>query len=626
MASAPQPLSANPSSSPDDPDSSGPLVAAPASPFASFPQAHSHGFAVRAAWVALGINLLIAGLKLSVNYWFSPSAALFSEGLHSLGDALNSIILLIGLSRGNRQPDRTHPFGYGLEMNLWALIASFLLFLSAGWAIWEGVEHFYHPTLGQHYGWAIAVLSVSLAFELYAMMSASQAVLAEVGIQGRWFNSILLGFQHVHQVQVPTTRYVFFEDTLAFVGAFVALVAITSSQWLVALGWLPAAWQHLPDAVGSIIIGGLLFGLAWQLFGHNKGILIHSAAPATLEADLQTVVLNTYGVSQIMALRTIDQGHAGLLIHMTVEVDPDLPVRDMDDLTDRIKARLADRFRNVLTEQVFIEVQADDSEDRWDKRFEALLADGVRQEILTHRQEALLIRARDFSDLRLEDVMVPRTDVDYVNVDATIRDVADLMATKGHTRWPVFRENVDDLLGFVHARDVFQHLHYQQDHVSLQDLLREMRLYPETKRVGELLEDFKRNKLQIAAVADEYGGFAGIVTIEDLMEEIIGEIWDETDVEETLIEPLSGLQAGWVRVSGKANIEELNERLETTFPTEEFVTIGGFVFGQLGREPEIDDVIHFEDWDIRVEAVDGPRIVTLLLSPASALPPSPDVP
>jgi CBS domain containing-hemolysin-like protein len=319
------------------------------------------------------------------------------------------------------------------------------------------------------------------------------------------------------------------------------------------------------------------------------------------------------------------------MIHMTVEVDPDLPVRDMDDLTDRIKARLADRFRAVHAEQVFIEVQADESEDRWDKRFEGLLADGVRQGVISQRQEALLSRTRDFSDLRLEDVMVPRTDVDYVNVDATVREVADLMATKGHTRWPVFRENVDDLLGFIHARDVFKHLHYQQDHLSLEDLLREIRLYPETKRVGELLEDFKRSKLQIAAVADEYGGFAGIVTIEDLMEEIIGEIWDETEVEETLLERLLEGEEGealQVRVSGKINIEELNETLEATFPTEEFVTMGGFVFGQLGREPEVDDAIHFEDWAIKVEAVDGPRIVTLLLDRSEDVPlePSIDVP
>jgi CBS domain containing-hemolysin-like protein len=140
--------------------------------------------------------------------------------------------------------------------------------------------------------------------------------------------------------------------------------------------------------------------------------------------------------------------------------------------------------------------------------------------------------------------------------------------------------------------------------------VREIDIYPENKPISDLLEDFKRNKIRIAAVADEHGGFAGLVTVEDVIEEIIGEIWDEHEEEEPM---LTFLEPNRVEVNGKCEIEDLNEQLNLNIPFDDFKTIGGFVFGALGREPEPEDQTHFEDLKFTVKEADGPRIISVLL-------------
>ncbi len=573
-----------------------------------------HQQAVLAALIAMAVNFTIAILKLGVNAFVSPSAVLFSEGLHSLGDGVNSVILLFGVFRGNQVADRDHPFGYGLEANFWALFASFILFISAGWAIYEGIHRFSHPVQeGHDYFWALVILSISILFEIYAIGSASRAILGELEIPSNFFTLIPKAYLNVKKAKVPTTRYVFFEDTLALVGAVVALLALLGSDYLFNIGVLTEDTMHYPDAVGSIFIGVLLLILAYSLFSHNKEILIGSAASDKDEATIREVVLNLYGVSQIHDLKTIDQGHAGLIIYMTVEVEPDTPVKDVDDLTERIKEKLSGRLKNVRAESVFIEVLADETEEQWDAQFDALLHQGRQQQVLRPRDEVLLRRAYEFSELVVRDVMVPRPDVKSFTWDVPLERVLEEIMEEGHTRWPVFGEN-DEILGIIHSRDIYHLALNRESDVTLKSLVRDIDIYPETKRVSDLLEEFKRKKLRMAAVADEHGSFEGIVTIEDLMEELVGEIWDEDDVDDLVLELVD---TNTVIVSGKYNIEDLNESLSLNFPTEEFVTIGGFVFGTLGREPESGDSVTFEDLTITVAEVDGPRIMTVRIdSPA----------
>ena len=566
---------------------------------------HAH----RAVIWAMVFNFSVAALKMAVGIFLANSAALFSEGLHSLADGINSVLLLIGLTRGTRAPDRTHPFGYGLETNFWALLASIALFLSAGYAITQGIDRIMHPEPLRHYWWAAAILVVSILWECVALYSASKAVLAEIGLQAKGFAVYVLALKHIRQIVGPTTRFVFYEDGLAFLGGLTAFIAITLTHTATVLGWWPEQWLHLPDAIASVLIGAMLLVLALNLLRYNRGFLTGAAAPAVVEERIRNLVLSVPGVSQLKELKTIDQGLSGLIVHLTTEVDPEIPVKDVDDLTERIRKLIQ---RHVTTaRQVTIEVLADEKEDHWSDKFYQLIDQGKAQKVLRPREEAMLRKVYEFRELVARDVMVPRRDVEYLDIITPLTEVADLLIECGHSRLPVYEDHVDNLVGVVHAKDVYKAIRHGFQDITLAQLVRDIDIYPENKLVSDLLEDFKRNKIHLAAVADEHGGFAGVVTIEDLMEEIVGDIWDDNQSEDLTLDIINPNQ---VLVSGKYDSDELNSKFGWNIPTEDFKTIGGFVFGRLGREPETGDEILFEGLTIKVTEVDGPRIITLTIN------------
>jgi cation diffusion facilitator family transporter len=561
---------------------------------------------------ALVVNLVIASLKLFVGTMIVQSATLFSEGLHSLADGVNSVTLLIGITRGNREPDRTHPFGYGLEANLWALFAALFLIISSLWAIYSGVMETLEPSGFSNFYWAAGILLVSIVLEVFAVKNASYAVLEEVGIEIKGWNAILAAFGQIKNVIGPTTRFVFYEDTLALCGAIVALSALSISHLSVLNGLVEVG--GLADGIGSIIIGLLMLVLAFRLVRDNQGVLTASAAPVLVEEKIQTLATAVHGVSQAYDIKSMDQGISGLIVHMKIEVDPDTQVKDVDDLIDRVKERIQTKIPTVR--QVFIEVLADESEENWSERFYEILAQGRSEGVIKPREETMLRKVYEFSESVARDIMVPRTDVEYVELQTPLSEVADLIVETGHSRIPVYKEHIDDLAGVVHARDLFEMLKESNLDLPLSDVIREVDIYPENKPISDLLEDFKRKKIQIAAVADEHGGFAGIITIEDLMEEIVGEIYDEHDEEEKLLEYID---ANRVLLNGKHEIEDLNEAFNLNIPTDEFKTVGGYVFGQLGREPELGDKVQFEDLTLEVTEAEGPRIITVTLESPTPL-------
>jgi putative hemolysin len=160
--------------------------------------------------------------------------------------------------------------------------------------------------------------------------------------------------------------------------------------------------------------------------------------------------------------------------------------------------------------------------------------------------------------------------------------------------------DVQDVVRFLHERNGQSHTLF-----TLKDLVRKIDIYPETKLVSDLLEEFKRKKIKIAMVADEHGGFAGIVTLEDLLEEIVGEIMDDDDDESVLLEQP---EPNRLLVRGRMEIDELNEQYSMAIPDEEYKTVGGFVFGEIGREPEVGDSIVFDECTYTVLEMDGHRV------------------
>ncbi len=219
----------------------------------------------------------------------------------------------------------------------------------------------------------------------------------------------------------------------------------------------------------------------------------------------------------------------------------------------------------------------------------------------------------DFGELVVRQVMVPRTEIIAIRADTPLREVLRLAAQHPVTKFPVYGEDLDDILGILHIKDLLRHLEDPQfAQMRAQDLAREALFVPETLPVNTLLVQFREHKQHIAIVIDEYGGTAGLVTLEDLMEEIVGEVSDSFDQEEgPEIQPLPD---GSVLIDGLTLIEDVNEELGLHLEDPHYDTVAGYVLGRLGRIPKTGDVVELGDGQrLRVLAMDGLRIAKLRL-------------
>ena len=213
-----------------------------------------------------------------------------------------------------------------------------------------------------------------------------------------------------------------------------------------------------------------------------------------------------------------------------------------------------------------------------------------------------------FGDKDAADVMVPRPDVVSLSVTLPAQEALEAVLDSPYTRYPVYRETLDDIVGVLHVRDLFSAVVGEQrglGSIRLAEMLRPAYVVPETKDLASLLQDFRRTANHFAIVVDEYGAMVGVCTLEDLLEEIVGEIEDEFDVAE---EPVEQVDDDTYRIDGMFGIEEFNERFGTDLPDEDFHTLGGFVFGQLGRAPEPGDDVAYNGLRFDVLEVEGNRI------------------
>jgi CBS domain containing-hemolysin-like protein len=193
-----------------------------------------------------------------------------------------------------------------------------------------------------------------------------------------------------------------------------------------------------------------------------------------------------------------------------------------------------------------------------------------------------------------------------------MRDVLDLILQKGYSRIPVYRENVDDIVGVIYAKDLLRHLHAGKGDVALDKIMRPAFFVPETKKVSDLLREMQQRQIHIAIVSDEYGSTAGLITIEDLIEEIVGEIADEYDREEPEAVPLPN---GGYRVDGRMSVDDLNDLLGAELPNEEWDTVAGLMYGLLGAVPTQGERVAYEHLRFTAEQVQGRRISKILVEP-----------
>ncbi len=239
---------------------------------------------------------------------------------------------------------------------------------------------------------------------------------------------------------------------------------------------------------------------------------------------------------------------------------------------------------------------------------EELLAtvDVATEDEVIEREERALIRSIiEFGDTVVREVMVPRPDMVAVEGRDTVSDVLEVAIQAGYSRLPVYDQGIDDVIGIVYTKDLMKAVQEGTGEGSVRDLARTATFVPETKRVSELMREMQGEKFHMAIVVDEYGGTAGLVTLEDLIEELVGEIVDEFDVEEPNVEALPG---GAVRVNARMPVDEVNELLSAEFPEGDWDTIGGYVYNLLGHIPTEGETTEVDGFRLVAEKVQGRRI------------------
>jgi magnesium and cobalt transporter len=210
-------------------------------------------------------------------------------------------------------------------------------------------------------------------------------------------------------------------------------------------------------------------------------------------------------------------------------------------------------------------------------------------------------------------IMVPRTDVVAVSVDMAFEEIVGIVIKSGHSRIPVYQTTIDDVVGFLYAKDLLSLIYKKKDgEVDIKKILRPVLFVPEGKMIDELLKEFRQKRVHIAVVVDEYGGMAGIVCLENILEEIVGNIQDEYDINEE--EEIKKIAPNTYVLDARTQLVELNEELRLNLPLNGSDTIGGYVFNLFGKIPEVNEKITNENIDFKVEQMEGRQIKKVRMS------------
>ena len=242
----------------------------------------------------------------------------------------------------------------------------------------------------------------------------------------------------------------------------------------------------------------------------------------------------------------------------------------------------------------------------------ALAGTAAEQDVIELEERALIESIIEFGDTIAREVMVPRTDMVTLGADFQIDAAIEVAILQGYSRLPAYGEGIDDIVGIVYAKDLMRAERDDAGSETVSTVLRPAVYVPETKKVPDLLRQMQDERFHIAIVIDEYGGTAGMVTLEDLIEELVGEIRDEFDVEEPMVEPLPN---GGVRVNARMPIDEVNDLLRLDVPEGDWDTIGGFLYSQLGRVPAEGETVEFDGHELRAEKVQARRIGRVRITP-----------
>ncbi len=227
----------------------------------------------------------------------------------------------------------------------------------------------------------------------------------------------------------------------------------------------------------------------------------------------------------------------------------------------------------------------------------------------------------DLDETLVKEIMTPRVDIDAVSETATIEEIKHRIIESGHSRIPVYRDHIDDIVGIIYSKNLLDDQNTGKK--PLADIMHRATYIPETKNVDDLLQEFKQQKVHIAVVIDEYGGTAGLVSLEDILEEIVGEIADEFDEDDEEEKPLQLATDGSLKLEARTPIDDVNDAMDLDLPEEEdHVTIGGYITSQLGRIPKAGEQVTLEDVEIEILAADDRKLSELIIRKTSAAAPA----
>lgn len=236
--------------------------------------------------------------------------------------------------------------------------------------------------------------------------------------------------------------------------------------------------------------------------------------------------------------------------------------------------------------------------------------DSAENMVTKAERESMIKGIEDLSETSVKEVMVPRIDVDFIDANTQNAALMEGIAKSGHSRFPVYSQSVDNVIGVLYVKDLIHLFAAGQEAIDLEKVVRKAYFVPESKRIDSLLREFKRRHLHIAIAIDEYGGVSGIVTMEDIIEEIVGDIQDEFDNEREDIVPLG--DNVWL-CDARVSLDDLNEAIclnedEGVFPSDDFDTLGGFVFDLFGKVPVKYEKVSWKDFDFIIQDMEGHRI------------------
>lgn len=240
-----------------------------------------------------------------------------------------------------------------------------------------------------------------------------------------------------------------------------------------------------------------------------------------------------------------------------------------------------------------------------EEEIKTLVDAGEEEGVIQEEEKEMIYSIFELGDTLVREVMVPRIDVKALEVATPLLQALDTIMEAGHSRIPIYAETIDNVQGVLYAKDLLPYLRQGRSDVPLQKVVREAYFIPETKKASDLLPDLQQRRVHMAIVVDEYGGMAGLVTIEDLLEEIVGEIQDEYDTEEPFVEFISEIEYIF---DARVDLDDLNRLMDVDLPTDDSDTLGGFIYTELGKVPVVGDQVTFEDIDFTVESVAGRRI------------------